>query len=108
MTRPDNGVSSDAGRPAQVATHGSVGVAELTHAEVRDRLGDLLDGTLSESERRRVEGHLAACRVCAVFLATLKATVHATQQLPAPTAPSGSRARILDSVRRLKDSENGT
>ena len=108
MTRPDNGVPSDAGRPAQVATHGSVGVAELTHAEVRDRLSDLVDGTLSDPDRRRVEGHLAACRTCAAFHATLKATVHATQQLPAPTAPSGSRSRILDRVRRLKDSENGT
>jgi len=107
VTRPDKGVGSAVSRTAQAATHGSVGVAELTHAEVRDRLSDLLDGGLSESDRRGVEGHLAACRDCSAYRATLNATVDATARLPRPVAPRGSRAKILEQVRRHKDSENG-
>ena len=107
MTRPDKAVAPAAGRAAPAATHGSVGVAELTHVEVRDRLSDHIDGTLSEPERRRVDGHLAGCRDCAAFRATLEATVRAAERLPRPTAPHGTGPRILDRVRRLKESENG-
>jgi anti-sigma factor RsiW len=85
-----------------------VGVAELTHAEVRGRLSEFIDGSVPDAERRRIEGHLAGCRSCAARHATLKATVHATQQLRPSLAPAGSRAKILDRVRHMKDFENGT
>jgi hypothetical protein len=107
VTRPDKGVAPATGRATPAPTHGSVGVAELTHAEVRDRLSDHVDGTLSETDRRRVDGHLAVCRGCSAYRATFKATVDATEHLPRPMAPTGARARIVDRVRRLKESENG-
>ena len=99
MTKPDNGVVPATSRAAQAATHGSVGVADLTHADVRNGLSDYLDDALSQSERRRLETHLLACRPCSADLATLRATVRATQALPQPKAPAQARARIIDQVR---------
>lgn len=107
MTRPEKPVAPAHGRAAQAVTHGSVSVADLTHAEVSDRLSDHIDGTLPDAERRRVDSHLASCHACATDRATLKATVTATDRLPHPKAPAGSRARILDAVRREMGSENG-
>jgi anti-sigma factor RsiW len=106
VTKPDNVVVPATSRTAQTATHGSVGVADLTHADVRASLSDYLDDALAQNDRRRLEGHLAACRACSAYLATLRATVQATQQLPTPKAPAQARARILDRVR--SEAANGT
>ena len=100
MTKPDNGVVPASSRTAQAATHGSVGVAELTHTDVRNSLSDYLDNSLAQSERRRIDGHLAACRPCAAFLTTLRATIRVAETLPRPKAPAQSRARILEAARR--------
>src|SRR5881398_2593530 len=64
VTKPDNCVAPATSRAAQAATHGSVGIADLTHADVRNSLSDYLDDSLAQSDRRRVEGHLLACRAC--------------------------------------------
>jgi anti-sigma factor RsiW len=106
VTKPDNGVAPATSRAAQAATHGSVGVADLTHADVRNWLSDYLDDSLAQSERRRVDGHLLRCRACTAYLATLRATVRAAEALPRPKAPAHIRARILDRVRT--EAANGT
>jgi len=100
VTKPDNGVVRPTSRPMQTATHGGVGVAELTHADVRSKLSEYLDDALDPGDRRRVEGHLVTCRPCGAYLATLRATVRATEALPRPKAPTNARARILERVRR--------
>jgi len=99
VTKPDNGVAPASGRATQAATHGSVGVAELTHADVRNRLSDYLANALSPSDRGRIDSHLIACRSCAAYLATLRVTVTAAEGLPRPVAPRGARKRILDRIR---------
>src|SRR6266536_3000763 len=106
VTKPDNGVVPATSRAAQAATHGSVGVADLTHTDVRSMLSDYLDDSLTSSDRRRVERHLHVCRPCSADLATLRATVRATQVLPQPKAPAQARAMILDRVR--SEAANGS
>src|SRR3954471_8894298 len=96
VTKPDNGVVPAASRTAQTATHGSVGIADLSHTDVRNSLSEYLDDSLSPSDRRRIEGHLATCRPCTADLATLRATVKLAQTLPQAHAPAGARARILE------------
>ena len=83
-----------------------MGVAELTHVDVRSMLSDYLDDSLTPSDRRRVEGHLHGCRPCAADLATLRATVRATEALSRPKAPAQARAKILDRVRN--EAANGS
>lgn len=98
VTNADEGVAPPTGSAAQVATSPRVSVAEVTHELVRTQLTDYVDGSLEESDRRRVDGHLAVCQPCTKYLATYRATVHAVQQLPAPKAPAGAKARILEQV----------
>ena len=101
MTKADEGVAPTPRGAAHLGTQtsASTGVAELTHAQVRDQLSEYLDGGLGEAARRRIDGHLAACPPCAVYLDTLRVTVRGTQQLPAAKAPRGVAARIVDQAR---------
>ena len=107
MTKADEGVAPTARGTAHLGTpasaSASVGVAELTHELVREQLSDYLDDGLGESARRRIDGHLASCSPCAAYLRTLRATVRGVQQLPAPKAPRGAAARIIDQARREHD-----
>ena len=96
VTRADEGVAPVSRGATQPATQGSVGVADITHDLVRGHLSEYLDDTLGEALRHRIDGHLASCSSCAASLETLRTTVRALGQLPAPKAPSGARARILE------------
>jgi hypothetical protein len=104
VTKADEGVAPSTRGAAHIgtpaSTGASVGVAELTHELVRGQLSEYLDDTLGEAARHRVDGHLAGCPPCAAFLDTLRVTVRALGQLPAPKAPAGARARIVDQARR--------
>jgi hypothetical protein len=100
VTRADEGVAPVSRGATQPATQGSVGVADLTHETVRGNLSEYLDDSLSEALRHRIDGHLASCPTCTADLETLRATVQAVGQLPAPKAPGGARVRILEQARR--------
>jgi hypothetical protein len=104
VTKADEGVAPTARGPAHrgtpTSTSASVGVAELTHELVREQLSDYLDDALGEVSRRRIDGHLAGCPSCAVYLETLRVTVRGVQQLPAAKAPRGVTARIVEQARR--------
>jgi anti-sigma factor RsiW len=104
VTKADEGVAPTVRGATQIVTSnngsGKVGIAEVTHELVRGQLSEYLDDSLTESDRRRVEGHLAACPPCTAYLNTLRATVRALGVLPAPKAPSGIRARIVEQARR--------
>lgn len=80
--------------------HGSSTVADLAHADVRDRFSEYLDADerLSELERARLEGHLAGCESCRAFLATLRATRDLLRSLPVRQAPRAAKARLLDAL----------
>lgn len=101
MTNADEGAARAANGAAQVGTTAlGVGVAELTHHAVRGQLSEYLDGTLGDGDRWRIDRHLTGCRACSAYLATLRATVEALEQLPRPTAPTGARSKILEQARR--------
>ncbi|MCC7367791.1 MAG: zf-HC2 domain-containing protein [Chloroflexi bacterium] len=100
MTRADEGVAPVSRGATQPSTQASVGVADLTHDLVRGQLSEYLDDSLSETVRHRIDRHLATCQPCAAYLESFRATVRAVSQLPAPKAPAGARARILEQARR--------
>jgi len=104
VTKADEGVAPTYRVAAQVDTTGTpgggVGVADLTHEDVRQRLSEYLDNSLGETERRRIDGHLARCRPCTAYLNTLRTTVRALGLLPAPKAPTKARTEILERARR--------
>jgi len=102
VTKADEGVAPTPGGATHlgIQTSATTGVAELTHQVVRDQLSEYLDGGLGEAARRRIDGHLATCPPCAVYLDTLRVTVRGVQQLPAVKAPRGTAARIVEQARR--------
>jgi len=67
------------------------------------QLSEYLDGTLGESDRRRLESHLVACSPCTAYLNTLRATVRALGKLKPPRAPQSARSRIVEQARRESD-----
>jgi len=106
VTKADEGVAPSFRGATHIGNPGSsaaVGVAELTHELVRGQLSEYLDGTLGESDRRRLDGHLAACPPCTAYLNTLRATIRAVGKLPAPKAPRGAHGRIVEQARRESD-----
>ncbi|MFN8636860.1 MAG: zf-HC2 domain-containing protein [Chloroflexota bacterium] len=109
MTKADEGVAPTVRGATQIVTHGSpsgaVDVPELTHEEIRGQLSDYLDDALAESDRRRVEGHLASCPSCARDHDSLRAIVKGLSHLPAPKAPARARAQILEQARRERDTD---
>jgi anti-sigma factor RsiW len=99
VTQADEGVQWAAQAVSHGASHGGVGVAELTHSVVRGQFSDYLDGSLDPSDRRRVEDHLDQCRDCSAYLATLRKSIELLGQLPRKTAPTRAKAAILKQVR---------
>jgi anti-sigma factor RsiW len=99
VTQADHGVERMAPIGTQAAAGGSVGIAELTHTTIRERVSDYLDGSLDGSDRQRIEDHLDACRACSAYLATMRKTVSLLGQLPPGTAPPGVKAALLEQVR---------
>ncbi len=79
--------------------NGAVGVAELDHAAVRERLSAYREGSVSDGERERIGEHLADCASCAAFANTLDRTVDLLGQLPARQLPDGRKRAILDGLR---------
>lgn len=104
VTKADEGVAPTSRGAAHIGTPtsspSSVGIADLTHDQVRNQLSDYLDDLLGEAARRRIDSHLAACSSCTAYLDTFRLTVQSMGQLPAPKAPDRLRARIVDRARR--------
>jgi anti-sigma factor RsiW len=57
--------------------------SELVCQQVVELITDYLEGSLSRSERRRFEAHLAACEHCTEYLAQMRATIRLTGRLQA-------------------------
>lgn len=49
--------------------------SELACREAVELVTDYLEGTLSDADRRRLEGHLAACPHCTEYLAQMRRTL---------------------------------
>jgi anti-sigma factor RsiW len=88
-----NGEAEAAERPHSPGV--AVGIAEVSHAEIRDRLSDFLESSPDERDRARVEEHLAHCRSCRAYQRTLEATRGALSKLPRAKAPESAKQRLL-------------
>jgi anti-sigma factor RsiW len=69
---------------------------ELSHAEVRDRLSAHFEDSLSVSEARQVERHLAHCADCRAFANTLRQTIQGLRSLGPGPAPADAKRRLRE------------
>lgn len=54
---------------------------DLVCQQIVELVTDYLEGTLSRSQRRRFEAHLASCPHCSEYLAQMRATIRLTGHL---------------------------
>ena len=54
---------------------------DLVCRQIVELVTDYLEGTLSRSQRRRFEAHLAGCPHCSEYLAQMRATIRLTGRL---------------------------
>ena len=102
MTQADGGMEPavQTGMPIVASSSTSrIGVADVAHSVVRARMSEYLANSLASDGRQRIDRHVATCRDCAAYLATLRVTVELVSTLPPKPAPTGARASIMRRVR---------
>lgn len=67
--------------------------------EMVELITDYLEGTLTRTQRRRFEAHLAGCEHCSEYLEQMRATIRATGQLRADDLTAEMRAEFEDVFR---------
>ncbi len=71
----------------------------MSEDRYKDWLGDYVDGTLGDSERRLLETHLAACEPCRTMVEDLGRVKEAARALPRLIPPESAWRRIEVSLR---------
>ncbi len=72
--------------------------------EVAELLSDYLDGSMTASDRQRLEAHLALCDGCTAALAQLRETIRLTGTLTEDQIPEPQRDALRDVFRAWKQS----
>lgn len=77
-------------------------VPDITCREVVEIVTDYIEGTLSASDRTRVEEHLAICDGCTSYLHQMRETIRLTGMLSEEQIPDEQKRRLLDAFRDWK------
>jgi anti-sigma factor RsiW len=75
---------------------------ELVCQQVVELVTDYLEGSLSRSQRRRFEAHLAGCEHCTEYLAQMRATIRLTGRLQAEDLSPEMREEFTAIYRRWR------
>jgi anti-sigma factor RsiW len=82
----------------------------LVCQEVVELVTDYLEGTLTRSQRRRFDAHLADCENCTEYLAQMRVTIRLTGRLQADDLTPEMIGEFTDLYRRWRagdDTESG-
>jgi anti-sigma factor RsiW len=63
---------------------------------------DYIEGVLPESERVRMEEHLAGCEGCSGYLEDMRRLVRSLHEVPEPPPDPETRAAMLNAFRDLR------
>jgi anti-sigma factor RsiW len=80
---------------------------ELVCQEMVELITDYLEGTLSRSQRRRFEAHLAACEHCTAYLEQMRTTIRLTGRLRAEDLTPEMQEEFAALYRRWRSEEVG-
>jgi anti-sigma factor RsiW len=78
---------------------------DLVCQQVVELVTEYLEGTLTRSERRRFETHLAGCPNCTHYLAQMRATIRATGTLEPEDLSPEARDELTALFRRWQDDD---
>jgi anti-sigma factor RsiW len=79
---------------------------ELVCLQMVELITDYLEGTLSRSQRRRFEAHIAACENCTEYLQQMRATIRLTGRLRAEDMTPTMRVELTELYRRWREEED--
>jgi anti-sigma factor RsiW len=79
---------------------------DLVCQQVVELVTDYLEGTLSRSQRRRFEAHLAGCEHCTEYLAQMRATITLTGRLQAEDLSPEMREEFSSIYRRWRSEDD--
>ena len=77
----------------------------MTCHELVELVTDYLEGTLPESEKARLEAHLAECDGCTEYLEQMRRTIELTGRLSEESIPPVAKDRLLEAFRDWKRGE---
>jgi anti-sigma factor RsiW len=75
--------------------------SESTHAAIRSRLSDYLDGSLPAAELDDIRQHLDSCAPCQAFWLTLLRLINTTGQLPRCGMSQAAKERLKAHLDRI-------
>jgi anti-sigma factor RsiW len=78
----------------------------LVCQEMVELITDYLEGSLTRSQRRRFEAHLAGCENCTEYLEQIRATIAATGRLSADDLTPEMREEFGRLFRRWRSDRN--
>lgn len=79
---------------------------ELVCRQIVELVTDYLEGTLSRSQRRRFEAHLAACEHCTEYLEQMRATIRLTGALRTEDLSPGMQEEFGALYRRWRSEQD--
>lgn len=72
----------------------------MTCCELTQLLLDLVDGALTDEQRRQVEEHFRECPPCVVYVETYQITIRLSRRLPCAEMPEQLRRRCEEMLRQ--------
>ncbi len=75
---------------------------QLVCQEIVELVTDYLEGTLTRSQRRRFDAHLAGCEHCTEYLAQMRETIRLTGRLQADDLTPAMREEFAALYRRWR------
>lgn len=71
----------------------------MDHNDIRHKLSEYLDGSVTPEEQSAIEAHLAACAECSGAMTELRKTIEAMKQVEEVEAPAWMTSKIMAKVR---------
>ena len=78
---------------------------QLVCQQMVELITDYLEGTLSRSQRRRFEAHIAACENCTEYLQQMRATIRLTGSLRAEDLTPSMHEEFTELYRRWREED---
>src|SRR5512139_1587367 len=77
----------------------------MTHNDVRHKLSEYIDGSVTPDEESAIDEHLATCTECSEALRELRKTIETVKQIEEVEAPAWLTSKIMAKVREEQEAK---
>ena len=79
----------------------------MTHNDIRHKLSEYIDGSVTPDERTAIDEHLTTCTECSDALRELRKVIEAVKQIEEVDAPAWMTRKIMAKVRDEQEARKG-